>query len=136
MARANVAQVYYHNKVTGGSTWSKPEGFDGNVAAAPVPIAANKVKGTDWSEVTCSDSRKYYFNPETQVSPSHFTSRTSLTLGTSCLQSSAACDRHHAAELGLKVTCVIALVVSSSPGHDRALMLSSWHFMSMQNAEA
>ena len=60
-------QVYYHNKATGGSTWAKPEGFDGEIAAAPVPVAANKVKGTDWSEVTCSDSRKYYYNPQTQV---------------------------------------------------------------------
>ena len=60
-------QVYYHNKVTGASSWVKPAGFEGEVAVAPVPIAANKVKGTDWSEVTCSDSRKYYYNPQSQV---------------------------------------------------------------------
>lgn len=63
-------QVYYHNPSTGESSWQKPEGFEGNVGsagAAPVPISSEQIPNTGWSEVTCSDGRKYYYHAGKEV---------------------------------------------------------------------
>ena len=63
-------QVYYHNPSTGESSWQKPEGFQGDAGsagAAPVPISSEQIPNTGWSEVTCSDGRKYYYHAAKEV---------------------------------------------------------------------
>ena len=63
-------QVYYHNPSTGESSWQKPEGFQGDAGsagAAPVPISSQQIPNTGWSEVTCSDGRKYYYHAAKEV---------------------------------------------------------------------
>lgn len=63
-------QVYYHNPSTGESSWQKPEGFEGDAGfagAAPVPISSDQIPNTGWSEVTCSDGRKYYYHAGKEV---------------------------------------------------------------------
>jgi transcription elongation regulator 1 len=63
-------QVYYHNTMTGESSWERPEGFAGEATAVaegpPVPVAQASVAGTEWYEVKCQDGRRYYFNHSTQ----------------------------------------------------------------------
>jgi transcription elongation regulator 1 len=63
-------QVYYHNTMTGESSWERPEGFAGEVTdvaeGPPVPVAQASVAGTEWYEVKCQDGRRYYFNHSTQ----------------------------------------------------------------------
>ena len=64
-------QVYYHNTSTGESSWVKPEGFEGDAAAgkgAPTPVSSEAIPTTGWSEVTCSDGRKYYYHADRKVS--------------------------------------------------------------------
>lgn len=63
-------QVYYHNPSTGESSWQKPEGFEGDAGsagAAPVPISSEQIPNTGWSEVTCSDGRRYYYHAAKEV---------------------------------------------------------------------
>ena len=63
-------QVYYHNPSSGESSWQKPEGFEGDAGfagAAPVPISSEQIPNTGWSEVTCSDGRKYYYHAAKEV---------------------------------------------------------------------
>ena len=63
-------QVYYHNPSTGESSWQKPAGFEGDAGsagAAPVPISSEQIPNTGWSEVTCSDGRKYYYHAAKEV---------------------------------------------------------------------
>lgn len=67
--KAADGQMYYHNTLTGESSWTTPEGFEGeapDVADTPVPVAQANVTGTDWYEVKCADGRRYYFNHATQ----------------------------------------------------------------------
>jgi transcription elongation regulator 1 len=64
-------QVYYHNTMTGESSWERPEGFSGDGVTAvaegpPVPVAQASIAGTEWYEVKCQDGRRYYFNHGTQ----------------------------------------------------------------------
>ncbi|KAL0027442.1 hypothetical protein WJX77_001554 [Trebouxia sp. C0004] len=62
-------QVYYHNTSTEESSWQKPEGFEGNAAAGkgtPTPASSEGIPLTGWSEVTCTDGRKYYYHAERQ----------------------------------------------------------------------
>lgn len=64
-------QVYYHNTVTGESSWQKPEGFNGKVGVAggtPVPISSEDIPMTGWAEVACIDGRKYFYHADRQVS--------------------------------------------------------------------
>ena len=64
-------QVYYYNTSTGESSWQKPEGFEGNTAAGkgtPTPASSEGIPLTGWSEVTCTDGRKYYYHAEREVS--------------------------------------------------------------------
>ena len=65
--------MYYHNTLTGESSWQKPAGFEGGPAAGPglpTPVSSDKIPTTGWSEVTCSDGRKYYYHAQSEVSPS------------------------------------------------------------------
>ena len=66
-----MSQVYYHNTVTGESSWQKPEGFSGQIGTAggtPVPISSEDIPMTGWAEVTCIDRRKYFYHADRQVS--------------------------------------------------------------------
>ncbi|XP_052133709.1 pre-mRNA-processing protein 40C isoform X1 [Oryza glaberrima] len=63
--------VYYYNALTGESTYQKPPGYKGEpekVAAQPVPVSWDKLAGTDWSIVTTSDGKKYYYDNKLKVS--------------------------------------------------------------------
>ncbi|RCV42431.1 hypothetical protein SETIT_9G215900v2 [Setaria italica] len=63
--------VYYYNALTGESTYQKPPGYKGEpekVATQPVPVSWDKVAGTDWSIVTTSDGKKYYYDNKQKVS--------------------------------------------------------------------
>ncbi|XP_006661876.1 pre-mRNA-processing protein 40C isoform X2 [Oryza brachyantha] len=63
--------VYYYNALTGESTYQKPPGYKGEsekVAAQPVPVSWDKLSGTDWSIVTTSDGKKYYYDNKQNVS--------------------------------------------------------------------
>ncbi|XP_021302845.1 pre-mRNA-processing protein 40C isoform X2 [Sorghum bicolor] len=63
--------VYYYNALTGESTYQKPTGFKGEpekVATQPVPVSWDKLAGTDWSIVTTSDGKKYYYDSKQKVS--------------------------------------------------------------------
>lgn len=63
-------QVYYYNTLTNESSWEKPEGFagdDSKASAQLTPVSTQPVQGTEWSEVVCTDGRKYYFKQGTQV---------------------------------------------------------------------
>ena len=67
---AGEVQVYYHNPSTRESSWQKPEGFEGDAesaGAAPRPVSSNQIPNTGWSEVTCSDGRKYYYHAKREV---------------------------------------------------------------------
>ena len=64
-------QVYYHNTVSGESSWQKPEGFEGEAVSAggvPIPVSTEDIPMTGWAEVTCSDGRKYFYHADRQVS--------------------------------------------------------------------
>jgi hypothetical protein len=52
-------KVYYHNKVTGKSVWSKPEGFD---EAIELCTQADDTRTTFWIEVQDSKGRVYYYD--------------------------------------------------------------------------
>ena len=52
-------KVYYHNKVTGKSVWSKPEGFD---EAIELSTKADETRTTFWIEVQDSKGRTYYYD--------------------------------------------------------------------------
>nr|CAB3494375.1 unnamed protein product [Digitaria exilis] len=63
--------VYYYNALTGESTYQRPPGYKGEaekVAAQPVPVSWDKLAGTDWSIVTTSDGKKYYYDNKQKVS--------------------------------------------------------------------
>ncbi|KAL5232512.1 hypothetical protein ABZP36_031288 [Zizania latifolia] len=63
--------VYYYNALTRESTYQKPSGYKGEpnkVAAQPVPVSWDKLAGTDWSIVTTSDGKKYYYDNKQNVS--------------------------------------------------------------------
>uniref|UniRef100_A0A0D9XKU0 WW domain-containing protein n=1 Tax=Leersia perrieri TaxID=77586 RepID=A0A0D9XKU0_9ORYZ len=63
--------VYYYNALTGESTYQKPPGYKGEaekIAAQPIPVAWDKLAGTDWSIVTTSDGKKYYYDNKQKVS--------------------------------------------------------------------
>lgn len=52
------------------SSWDKPPGFRGDVAAVsedPVPVDSAAVGDTEWHEVVCQDGRVYYYHPDTEV---------------------------------------------------------------------
>lgn len=69
--RCGGAQVYYFNTITSESSWSEPEGYTGDApaATAAAAISSTRCKGTRWSEVLCSDGRKYYQHLDTGVGP-------------------------------------------------------------------
>jgi len=53
-------KVYYHNKVTGKSVWSKPEGFDD---AVELPTdEEDDMRNSFWIEVQDSKGRTYYYD--------------------------------------------------------------------------
>jgi hypothetical protein len=52
-------KIYYHNKITGKSVWTKPAGFDEAVAIAAKEEAT---RGTFWIEVQDSKGRSYYYD--------------------------------------------------------------------------
>ncbi|CAN6310723.1 unnamed protein product [Urochloa humidicola] len=63
--------VYYYNALTGESTYQRPPGYKGEpekVVTQPVPVSWDKVAGTDWSIVTTSDGKKYYYDNKQKVS--------------------------------------------------------------------
>lgn len=63
--------LYYYNALTGESTYQRPPGYMGElekVAAQPVPASWDKIVGTDWSIVTTSDGKKYYYDNKQKVS--------------------------------------------------------------------
>lgn len=65
-------QLYYHNSVTGESSWTRPATYVGDAAPAaasgpPKPVAQAAIAGTDWVEVKCSDGRRYFYNNNTRV---------------------------------------------------------------------
>ncbi|RLN39631.1 pre-mRNA-processing protein 40C [Panicum miliaceum] len=63
--------VYYYNALTGESTYQRPPGYKGEpekVATEPVPVSWDKLAGTDWSIVSTSDGKKYYYDNKQKVS--------------------------------------------------------------------
>ncbi|XP_062200710.1 pre-mRNA-processing protein 40C-like isoform X2 [Phragmites australis] len=63
--------VYYYNALTGESTYQRPPCYKGEpekVAIQPVPVSWDKLAGTDWSIVTTSDGKKYYYDNKQKVS--------------------------------------------------------------------
>ncbi|CAL4917233.1 unnamed protein product [Urochloa decumbens] len=63
--------VYYYNALSGESTYQRPPGYKGEpekVATQPVPVSWDRVAGTDWSIVTTSDGKKYYYDNKQKVS--------------------------------------------------------------------
>ncbi|KAG2537403.1 hypothetical protein PVAP13_9NG293300 [Panicum virgatum] len=70
--------VYYYNALTGESTYQRPPGYKGEpekVATQPVPVSWDKLAGTDWSIVSTSDGKKYYYDNKQKAIPSHSTRR-------------------------------------------------------------
>ena len=50
----------------------KPAGFQGDAgkaSAQPTPVATERVAGTSWSQVTCDDGKKYFYNMKTLARP-------------------------------------------------------------------
>ncbi|XP_062205113.1 pre-mRNA-processing protein 40C-like isoform X2 [Phragmites australis] len=69
--KTEAGAVYYYNALTGESTYQRPPGYKGElekVAAQPVPVSWDKLAGTDWSIVTTSDGKKYYYDNKQKVS--------------------------------------------------------------------
>ncbi|KAL6883761.1 hypothetical protein ACP4OV_011175 [Aristida adscensionis] len=63
--------IYYYNALTGESTYQKPPTYKGEsekIATQPVPVSWDKLAGTDWSIVTTSDGKKYYYDNKQKVS--------------------------------------------------------------------
>ncbi|KAL6640918.1 hypothetical protein ACP70R_019099 [Stipagrostis hirtigluma subsp. patula] len=63
--------IYYYNALTGESTYQRPPSYKGEsekVATQPVPVSWDKLAGTDWSIVTTSDGKKYYYDNKHKVS--------------------------------------------------------------------
>ncbi|XP_047066109.1 pre-mRNA-processing protein 40C-like isoform X1 [Lolium rigidum] len=63
--------LYYYNALTGESTYQRPPGYKGElekVAAQPIPASWDKISGTDWSIVTTSDGKKYYYDNKQKIS--------------------------------------------------------------------
>jgi hypothetical protein len=59
MRDPETGKVYYHNKVTGKSVWSKPEGFD---EAMELSNMSDETRTTFWIEVQDSKGRVYYYD--------------------------------------------------------------------------
>ncbi|GAQ86364.1 Pre-mRNA-processing protein [Klebsormidium nitens] len=57
--------AYYYNSVTGESTYEKPKGFVGEEVDI-IPVAWERIDGTDWHLVTTNLDSKYYYNTTTQ----------------------------------------------------------------------
>ncbi|KAK3153967.1 hypothetical protein QOZ80_2BG0183970 [Eleusine coracana subsp. coracana] len=69
--KTETGAVYYYNALTGESTYHRPPGYKGEpdkVATQPVPVSWDKLAGTDWSIVTTSDGKKYYYDNKQKVS--------------------------------------------------------------------
>ncbi|TVU30315.1 hypothetical protein EJB05_21929 [Eragrostis curvula] len=69
--KTETGAVYYYNALTGESTYHRPPGYKGEtdkVASQPVPVSWDKLAGTDWSIVTTSDGKKYYYDNKQKVS--------------------------------------------------------------------
>ncbi|GJM84851.1 hypothetical protein PR202_ga00561 [Eleusine coracana subsp. coracana] len=69
--KTETGAVYYYNALTGESTYHRPPGYKGEpdkVATQPVPVSWDKLVGTDWSIVTTSDGKKYYYDNKQKVS--------------------------------------------------------------------
>lgn len=65
---------YYHNSITGESTWTRPAGVIEDVAAAAKPASVKKIEGTHWKEVELTDGKRYYIdtrvrNPASCLAP-------------------------------------------------------------------
>ena len=66
-----LAQVYYFNTLTNESSWTRPEGFQGEPADSGTkqgkPISSARIKGTRWSRVECDNGKSYFFNVDSKV---------------------------------------------------------------------
>jgi len=67
--KSPAGQVYYFNTETNSSSWEKPAGFNADVSTVKAevkPVASKQVAGTDWSEVTTDDGKRYFYNLKTK----------------------------------------------------------------------
>lgn len=59
--KAPDGRVYYFNTETQESSWSRPQGFQGDesgIKGLPVPVAQAPIGETGWVEVKCADGRR------------------------------------------------------------------------------
>ncbi|XP_064975820.1 pre-mRNA-processing protein 40C-like isoform X1 [Musa acuminata AAA Group] len=72
--KTETGAVYYYNSITGKSTYQKPSNFKGESEKATTQsnaVSWEKLAGTDWTIVTTSDGRKYYYDTKNKVSSWH-----------------------------------------------------------------
>ncbi|CAL9107205.1 unnamed protein product [Musa textilis] len=72
--KTETGAVYYYNSITGKSTYQKPTNFKGEsekVTTQSNAVSWEKLAGTDWTIVTTSDGRKYYYDTKNKVSSWH-----------------------------------------------------------------